>query len=113
MVTKPRVESHHYGYEWGRVERPEELTERHRQTVELVAEGLGNRAVAERLCVQPSTVKKMLSAIFDAVGIPRWTEGYNSRVLLARWYWEHAIACGQREDGGESDEWSTPPAPTT
>lgn len=62
------------------------LTPRQQEVVCLVARGLTNRAIADRLCVSPETVKHHLSTIMDRIGVPK-RGGWNSRVLLARWLW--------------------------
>lgn len=50
------------------------LTPRQLQLVELVAEGMGNREVAQRLNVTENTVKKSLLRIFDKVGVSNRVE---------------------------------------
>jgi DNA-binding NarL/FixJ family response regulator len=50
------------------------LTTRENQVVSLVAEGLGNRAVAKRLSITENTVKKSLLRIFDKLGISNRVE---------------------------------------
>jgi DNA-binding NarL/FixJ family response regulator len=50
------------------------LTARENQVVSLVAEGLGNRAIAKRLAVTENTVKKSLLHIFDKLGISNRVE---------------------------------------
>ena len=50
------------------------LTETERQVAALVAEGLTNRAIAERLFVSVSTVKSHLSHIFAKLGVARRSE---------------------------------------
>jgi len=41
-----------------------ELTKREHQIVTLVAEGIKNKDIAERLCISPATVRHHLSSIF-------------------------------------------------
>ncbi|MDQ6803399.1 MAG: LuxR C-terminal-related transcriptional regulator, partial [Actinomycetota bacterium] len=53
------------------------LTNAERQVAELVAEGLTNREIAERLFVTPGTVKNHASHTFSKLGI-------HGRVALAR-----------------------------
>lgn len=55
------------------------LTRRQRQIVELLTEGLGNKAIAERLGVSGQTVKNQLSAIYQKTGVTNRVE----LVLLA------------------------------
>jgi two-component system nitrate/nitrite response regulator NarL len=50
------------------------LTPRQQQLVQLVAEGMGNREVAQRLNVTENTVKKSLLRIFDKVGVSNRVE---------------------------------------
>ena len=46
----------------------------------LIAEGLSNRAIAERLVVEPDTVEKHINNIFRALGLPRDDERESRRV---------------------------------
>ena len=55
-----------------RVSEPEELerlTTREAEIIELVAAGLTNAAIAERLWVSPGTVKKHLDNIYARLGV--------------------------------------------
>ncbi|MGH1562787.1 helix-turn-helix transcriptional regulator [Mumia sp. DW29H23] len=52
----------------------EELTERERQVLELVAEGLTNGQVAERLFISPKTASVHVSAILRKLGVSSRTE---------------------------------------
>ena len=45
------------------------LTDRERQVLDLIAEGLGNSAIARRLQVTPKTVRNHLSAIFGKLQV--------------------------------------------
>ena len=47
-----------------------ELTKREYQIVTLVAEGLKNKDIAERLCISPATVRHHLSSIFTKLEVP-------------------------------------------
>lgn len=68
-----------------REERPfEDLTPREREVLALLAEGAGNREIAERLGVTEHTVKFHLSAIFGKLGASTRTEAVR-RAL--RWGW--------------------------
>ena len=61
------------------------LTTSERTVAQLVAEGLTNREVAERLFVSPHTVNSHLRHVFSKLGI-------NSRVELARLAREYEMA---------------------
>jgi DNA-binding NarL/FixJ family response regulator len=50
------------------------LTAREEQTVNLVAEGLNNREIAQQLSVKENTVKKSLLRIYDKVGVSNRVE---------------------------------------
>ena len=52
----------------------EPLTTRERQVLELVADGLPNRAIAERLGVSDETVKFHLTSIFGKLGAANRTD---------------------------------------
>lgn len=66
-------------------ERPfEALTPREREVLALLAEGAGNREIAERLGVTEHTVKFHLSAIFGKLGASTRTEAVR-RAL--QWGW--------------------------
>lgn len=68
-------------------DRPfEALTPREREVLALLAEGAGNREIAERLGVTEHTVKFHLSAIFGKLGASTRTEAVR-RAL--KWGWVH------------------------
>ena len=46
------------------------LTKREREIIELIAEGLKNKEIAERLSISPTTVRHHLSAIFAKLEVP-------------------------------------------
>lgn len=50
------------------------LTAREAQVVHLVAEGLGNRGIAQLLCIKENTVKKSLLRIYDKLGVSNRVE---------------------------------------
>jgi DNA-binding CsgD family transcriptional regulator len=54
---------------WTRRPRPSELTERERDVLELVAQGLTNREVARRLFISPLTVRKHLEHVYEKLGV--------------------------------------------
>jgi DNA-binding NarL/FixJ family response regulator len=58
----------------------ETLTEREREVLGLVAEGLSNQAIAERLDIALRSVEKHVSTIFTKLGLPA-TGGEHRRVL--------------------------------
>jgi DNA-binding NarL/FixJ family response regulator len=45
------------------------LTEREREVIALVSEGLKNKQIAERLFIQHTTVSHHLTSIFDKLGV--------------------------------------------
>lgn len=76
------------------------LTEREREVAALVAEGMSNKGIAERLVITPATVKNHMSHIFTKLNISRRSE-------LAEEVWrrrresmfDEPDAPGQRHDG--------------
>ena len=54
--------------------RQRALTQRERELIRLVCEGLKNREIAERLNTTEGTIKAYLHAIFDKVGVENRTE---------------------------------------
>ncbi len=67
-------------------DRPKaELTNRERQVLDLVAEGLANKLIARRLGISEKTVKAHLTSIFAALGVTDrtqaalWAERYGLR----------------------------------
>ena len=65
--------------------RIDELTERERQVLALVAEGRSNRAIAELLVVTPKTVETHIGQIFLKLGL-REAEGEDRRVAAVLAY---------------------------
>lgn len=57
-----------------------ELTRRELEVLTLMADGLSNREMAERLCISENTVKTHCSRLFDKIGAGRRTQA----VQLAR-----------------------------
>jgi DNA-binding NarL/FixJ family response regulator len=45
------------------------LTEREREVLELIAFGLSNKDIADRLCISVTTVRHHLTSIFDKLGV--------------------------------------------
>lgn len=56
------------------------LSDRERAVLELIAQGYGNAAIAERLFISLSGIEKHINTIFAKLGIASGT-GYNRRVL--------------------------------
>jgi DNA-binding CsgD family transcriptional regulator len=54
---------------WERAPRPVQLTERERDVLELVAQGLTNRQVAARLFISAGTVRTHLEHIYEKFGV--------------------------------------------
>lgn len=48
---------------------PDSLTERERDVVRLISEGLPNKDIADRLCISSITVRHHLTNIFDKLGV--------------------------------------------
>jgi DNA-binding NarL/FixJ family response regulator len=69
-----------------RVDGPlETLTPREREVLELVAEGLSNPAISDRLAIAQRSVEKHVSAIFAKLGLPA-TGSEDRRVLAVLQY---------------------------
>jgi DNA-binding NarL/FixJ family response regulator len=49
---------------------PEALTDREREVISLVRQGLSNKTIAHQLSISDSTVRHHLTNIFDKVGVP-------------------------------------------
>ncbi|BFU93217.1 MAG: DNA-binding response regulator [Nitrospira sp.] len=49
---------------------PEDLTEREREIIRLVRQGLSNKDIAYKLSISDSTVRHHMTSIFDKVGVP-------------------------------------------
>jgi len=62
-----------------------ELTERERQLLELIAQGLANAAIAARLALSPKTVANYVSSIFGKLRLPT-TDQDHRRVLAVLAY---------------------------
>ena len=58
----------------------DELTERERDVLSLIAEGRSNRAIAKRLFLSPRAIERHVQAIFQKLRLPD-TEDDNRRVL--------------------------------
>lgn len=64
---------------------PDGLTEREREVVRLISEGLSNKDIADRLCISSITVRHHLTSIFDKLGVS------NRQKLLIRAH-QHGLA---------------------
>ncbi len=62
-----------------------ELTEREREVIALLAEGLQNKEVSQRLHITENTVRRHLVAIFDKLGV-------ESRLELVIYAFRHGLA---------------------
>jgi len=49
---------------------PDVLTEREREIIRLVGQGLSNKEMAYKLSISDSTVRHHMTNIFDKVGVP-------------------------------------------
>jgi DNA-binding NarL/FixJ family response regulator len=58
----------------------DELTEREREVLSLIAEGRSNRAIARRLYLSPRAIERHVQAVFQKLRLPD-TEDDNRRVL--------------------------------
>jgi two-component system nitrate/nitrite response regulator NarL len=61
------------------------LTEREREVVGLIGEGLRNKQIAERLFISEITVRHHLTSIFDKLGV-------SDRFELAIYSYRHGLA---------------------
>jgi DNA-binding NarL/FixJ family response regulator len=48
---------------------PGALTEREREVIRLIGQGLSNKDIADRLCISGITVRHHLTSIFDKLGV--------------------------------------------
>src|SRR5919197_2687226 len=62
------------------------LTAREREVVDLVAQGLKNQAIANRLCISEATVRHHLTSIFAKLGVV-------DRLELTVYVYRHGLAC--------------------
>ena len=62
----------------------EELTEREREVLALMAEGRSNKAIADRLFITEHTVEKHVKSIFGTLGLPPSTEDHRRVLAVIR-----------------------------
>jgi DNA-binding NarL/FixJ family response regulator len=86
----PEVVSHLLGRH-GRRDPLDRLTPRELEVLGLMAEGLSNRAIAERLVVTERAVEKHVTSIFSKLDLPPTAEAHR-RVLAVLKYLEAATA---------------------
>ncbi len=61
------------------------LTEREREVLQLLAEGLTNSAVARRLSLSPKTVETHVAAVFGKLDLPPAPDGHRRVLAVLRW----------------------------
>ena len=67
---------------------PAEMTTRQLEIGEMVAEGLSNTEIARRLSIAPSTVRRHIHLLAEAIGLQRRTAWPGAvRVQIAKWWW--------------------------
>jgi DNA-binding NarL/FixJ family response regulator len=67
VVTNSRPAS--FNTEPAALRRPDGLTEREREVIVLIGQGLSNKDIADRLCISGITVRHHLTSIFDKLGV--------------------------------------------
>lgn len=84
MPIDPRVTKGLLGGEGGRAAPTVDLTDREREVLACVAEGLPNKIVARRLGISEKTVKTHLTRIFERIGV-------TDRTQAALWARDHGV----------------------
>jgi DNA-binding NarL/FixJ family response regulator len=72
------------------------VTEREADVLRLVAQGLGNREIAERMFLSPRTVEKHVASLLSKTGLRRgqlvrWPETFTGSADTPRWLLPHSI----------------------
>ena len=80
LVAEGRLQSHR-----ARPAAYDELSPRERETFALLAHGLTNEEIADRLFVTPSTTKKHVVSIYDKLGV-------RTRAEAVAWAWKNNVA---------------------
>ncbi len=80
---------------------PQPLTSREGEVVSLVAQGLKNREIAQRLYISEQTVKNHLQNIFDKLGA---ANRYQATWRFTHLYEDHAAAAVRAPEGGELED---------
>jgi DNA-binding NarL/FixJ family response regulator len=75
---------------WRHSQDPGELTERERDVLVLLADGLPNKVIGQRLGIAEKTVKAHVTGIFQTLGV-------TDRTQAALWVQRHGLPAGQRE----------------
>ena len=72
-----------------------QLTDRQKECLALAAQGLDNREIAEKLCIEDSAVRKLLGKIYRALDVTTGKQGGGSiaRVRAVIWYLREEKQC--------------------
>jgi DNA-binding NarL/FixJ family response regulator len=84
------------------VSRPLVLTARQQAVVALLWRGRTCAEMAGDLAVRPATIKRWLTAIYVALGIPAGHPPHAKRALAACWLWRVCAAEARAQDAGEA-----------
>jgi DNA-binding NarL/FixJ family response regulator len=69
-----------------------DLTPREHEILELIAEGLSNKAIREELVIAPKTLERHICHIFGKLGLDAGDGGYNPRVCAVLSWRQAGIA---------------------